>query len=178
MLLNDMHISKDCILEFTANWNEAIAVCSRLHIAVLVIGGDLFLSRSAQTLDVLLTVHDAFLAAAQAGIDIFLANGNHDKTDQEALRGYCHVFDQHGNVETIDECHTLSRPQWGFLLHTVPYFPEEGSFTEKLGRLLPLVDKSRLNYLYIHEGINGALSRPAGKELPASFLIFDGNYKS
>ena len=57
----------------------------------IAIGGDLFQSRASQTLDVLLAVHDALLEAEKRQIEIIIANGNHDKVNQEAIRGYCHA---------------------------------------------------------------------------------------
>lgn len=182
LLLNDIHISKDNIPDFSANWDEALSVCKRKDIRTIVLGGDLFLSRAAQTLDVLLAVHDALLAAARMNIDIILANGNHCKVNQEAVRGYCHVFDQHDNVLVIDEYHSLTNPDWDFMLHVIPYFPEEGSFTQKLDEVIQNeISPDKLNYLYIHEGVNGALSRPADNELPANIFgdfdkVFAGHY--
>ena len=182
LLLNDIHISKDNIPDFSLNWNEALSVCKRMNIRTIVLGGDLFLSRASQTLDVLLAVHDALLTARNMNMDVILANGNHDLVNQEAIRGYCHVFDQHDNVLVIDEYHTLVNPVWSFLLHVIPYFPEDGSFTAKLDEVIKNeVNIDKLNYLYIHQGINGALSRPADNELPAHIFgdfdkVFVGHY--
>ncbi|KAA6302890.1 MAG: Nuclease SbcCD subunit D [Candidatus Ordinivivax streblomastigis] len=182
LLLNDIHISKDNIPEFTANWMEALSVCDRMNIDTLVLGGDLFQSRSAQTLDVLLAIHDALLAASKRDIKVILANGNHDKVNQESIRGYCHVFDRYENVTVVDDFLSVDNPEWAFILHVIPYFPENGSFTEKLGALVAGgLDKERLNYLYIHEGINGALAHSSENELPAHIFgsfdrIFVGHY--
>ena len=54
------------------------------------------------------------------------------------------------------------------------YFPENGSFIQRLQDIIDneLVDK--LSILYIHEGINGALSQSSEKEVPANiFKPFD-----
>lgn len=105
-----------------------------------------------------------------------MANGNHDKVNQEAVRGYCHVFDQHDNVLVADDTISLlASKDWDFVLHIIPYFPENGSFIEKLDKLIADgLDKKRKNYLYIHEGVNGALSQSNEKELsPNVFSIFD-----
>lgn len=175
LLLNDIHISKDNIPDFKANWNEALAVCEKYGIREIALGGDMFQSRVSQTLDVLLTVHDALLQAASAGISITLSEGNHDLIDQEALRGYCHIYDQHPCVTVVDDFLTLENPAWDFVLHMMSYFPENGSFTGRLQALVAggLVGE-RLNYLYVHQGINGALANPAEDELPTHiFDVFD-----
>lgn len=182
LLLNDIHVSKDNIPEFAANWQEALTICRQRNIPQIALGGDLFLSRTAQTLDVLLAVRAALLEAAEAGIHVTMAEGNHDLVDQEAILGYCHVFDQHPNVTVVDDSLTLADPAWDFVLHMMSYFPENGSFS---GRLKALCDGSleadKLNYLYIHEGIRGALAQPSETELPASIFkdfdwVFVGHY--
>lgn len=182
LLMNDIHVSKDNIPDFKANWNEALTICGRLGIREIALGGDLFQSRVSQTLDVLLTVHDVLLLTARAGINITLAEGNHDLVDQEALRGYCHIYDQHPGVTVIDDFLTLENPAWDFVLHMMSYFPENGSFTGRLQALAAgsLVAGKR-NYLYVHEGINGALSTPTQDELPTSIFscfnkVFVGHY--
>ena len=183
LLLNDIHISKDNIPAFKANWQEAIDICRKMDIKEIAIGGDLFFSRTAQTLDVLLAVHDSLLTAAEHGIHVTIAEGNHDKVNQENERGYCHVFDQHSNVLVCDEFVSLPLgDDCRFVLHMMGYFPEDGSFCTRLDRLKEeALDPKRLNFLYIHEGINGALAQPNDKELPAKIFedfdkVFVGHY--
>ena len=183
LLLNDIHISKDNIPAFKANWQEAIDICRKMDVKEIAIGGDLFFSRAAQTLDVLLAVHDALLTAAEHGIHVTIAEGNHDKVNQENKRGYCHVFDQHSNVLVCDEYVSLPLgDDCRFVLHMMGYFPEDGSFCTRLDRLKEeALDPKRLNFLYIHEGINGALAQPNDKELPAKIFedfdkVFVGHY--
>ena len=183
LLLNDIHISKDNIPAFKANWQEAINICRKMDVKEIAIGGDLFFSRAAQTLDVLLAVHDALLTAAEHGIHVTIAEGNHDKVNQENERGYCHVFDQHSNVLVCDEFVSLPLgDDCRFVLHMMGYFPEDGSFCTRLDRLKEeALDPKRLNFLYIHEGINGALAQPNDKELPAKIFedfdkVFVGHY--
>lgn len=183
LLLNDIHISKDNIPAFKANWQEAIDICRKMDVKEIAIGGDLFFSRAAQTLDVLLAVHDALLTAAEHGIHVTIAEGNHDKVNQENERSYCHVFDQHSNVLVCDEYVSLPLgDDCRFVLHMMGYFPEDGSFCTRLDRLKEkALDPKRLNFLYIHEGINGALAQPNDKELPAKIFeefdkVFVGHY--
>ena len=183
LLLNDIHISKDNIPAFKANWQEAVDICRKMDVKEIAIGGDLFFSRAAQTLDVLLAVHDALLTAAEHGIHVTIAEGNHDKVNQENERGYCHVFDQHSNVLVCDEYVSLPLgDDCRFVLHMMGYFPEDGSFCTRLDRLKEkALDPKRLNFLYIHEGINGALAQPNDKELPAKIFedfdkVFVGHY--
>ena len=98
LLINDIHASKDNIAEFHANWDEAVEICQKRDIPEIIVGGDLWLSRSSQTLSTLLAVRQAIIKATNAGIDVTLAEGNHDKVDQESLLGYSHIFYQFNSV--------------------------------------------------------------------------------
>lgn len=183
LLLNDIHISKENIEEFKLNWGEALYICDSMSINMIAVGGDLFMSRSSQTLDILLTIHDAFIDAEKRNITVFLVNGNHDKVDQEAERGYCHIYDQHKNVYVGDENIIITdEKHWNFALHMIAYFPENGTFTERLNRLKKsTMVEGKKNYLYVHEGINGAIQAASDSELPASLFesfdkVFVGHY--
>jgi exonuclease SbcD len=167
-----VHISKDNISEFHNNWSEALRICRNEEITDLIIGGDLWQSRSSQTLSTLLAVRDAFITANHAGIDVTLAEGNHCKVDQESIYGYSHVYDQYPGIFVIDDvkCYTYDNVS----LYIMSYFPENGSFKERLNSVVKKLDNLRYNILYAHQGINGALSVSNDNELsPAIFKDFD-----
>ena len=174
LLLNDIHISKDNLPEFQTNWNEAIQICIDKGISDMIIGGDLWQSRSAQTLDVLMAVRQAILKATAQGLYLTIAEGNHCKVDQESLLGYSHIFSAYPNVDVIDS-YTVIDISDSTVLYVMSYFPENGSFIERLNQLLNKdFDKNKYNVLYIHEGIRGGLAIPSDDELPASiFEPFD-----
>ncbi len=171
LLLNDVHISKDNIPEFQKNWDEAIRICKGHDVADMIVGGDLWLSRSAQTLDVLMAVCQAIIKATSQNITLTIAEGNHCKVDQESVLGYSHIFSEYPNVYVVDD---YSAIEFGdnTVLYVMSYFPENGSFTERLQNLLATdFDSTKHNVLYIHEGIRGGLATPTDDELPAS--LFD-----
>lgn len=176
LLLNDIHVSKDNIAEFHKNWNEALELCRSNKIHDIIVGGDMFQSRSAQTLSTLLAVREAILKATkQYNLNIVLANGNHDSVDQEAIEGYCHIFSDYENVEVVDDLLIIDYSE-DMNLIVMSYFPENGSFTERLYKAESGRDFSKKNILYIHEGIRGGLTTPSDDELPAS--LFDGFSKT
>ena len=175
LLINDIHVSKDNIPEFQANWNEALEICEKLGIEDMVIGGDLWQSRSAQTLSTLIAVRQAIIKATNKGIDLTIAEGNHDKVDQESMLGYSHLFSEYPYVVVVDD--------WGIFeidhdnqvaLYVMSYFPENGSFMSKLEEVINDLKSGWYNILYIHQGIKGGLSQPSEDELPANiFSKFD-----
>ena len=103
LLLNDIHVSKDNIPEFQKNWDEALYICDQYGIEDMIIGGDLWLSRSSQTLSTLMAVRQAIIKATKAGISITVAEGNHCKVDQESVLGYSHLFSEYPHVYVVDD---------------------------------------------------------------------------
>lgn len=174
LLMNDIHVSKDNIPEFKLNWDEALKVCADNDVSSLIIGGDLWQSRSSQTLNVLIAVRNALILATNAGLEVTIAEGNHCKIDQESIIGYSHLFDKYPNVYVVDDYDSLSFGEH-LVLHVMSYFPETGSFKSKLKELIASIKKTDTNILYCHEGIQGALGGMIlDSELPQNiFTPFD-----
>lgn len=171
LLLNDIHVSKDNLPEFQRNWDEALSICNQYGITDMIIGGDLWQSRSSQTLSTLMAVRQAIIKATNAGLELTIAEGNHCKVEQESLLGYSHIFSEYPHVYVVDD-YTILDISDNVVLYVMSYFPENGSFTERLDQLIKKdLDRNKHNILYIHEGINGALTTPNEKELPVH--IFD-----
>lgn len=176
LLINDSHVSKDNIPEFRKNWAEALEVCAKHKIQYLIVGGDLWLSRSSQTLETLMACSQAILQATkQYDLYVIIGEGNHCKVDQEKFEGYSHIFSDYASVEVIDD-YTVIDLTDDLSLWVMSYFPENGSFIQRLEKLKQEKDAhgSKVNVLYIHEGIRGGLATPSDDELPANiFADFD-----
>ncbi len=163
MLINDIHVNKDNIAEFKKNWDEALSVCERENIGDIVIGGDFFTTRASQTLATLLAVKNALTEATRQGIYITIGEGNHDKTDQESIEGYNHLWVGLKGIDVVDSHKVLLWEGCDFCMLLMSYFPENGSFLSRLERA---VNETLQEYpqfsqkdiiLYIHEGVHGAL---------------------
>ena len=168
LLINDIHVSKDNIPEFVENWNEALDVCDKRKIHKIIIGGDLWLSRSAQTLSTMLAVRSAIMKATHQGLTIIIAEGNHDKVDQESLDGYSLVFSEYPGVEIIDDYAIYEMENTD--LFVMSYFPENGSFIERYKEMTKEIMPERKAVLYIHQGIRGGLATASDDELPANLF--------
>lgn len=174
LTINDSHASKDNLSEFKKNWDEALEICKKYGIQYLVVGGDLWLSRSSQTLDVLMAVREAILKATQLyHLYVIIAEGNHCKVNQESIEGYSHIFSDYESVEVVDEFTEIDLTD-DVSLWVMSYFPENGSFIKRFQEMQQncCVNPHKKNLLYIHEGIRGGLSNPSDDELPAN--IFTG----
>ena len=178
LLSNDWHIMKDNIAEFNANWDEMLSVCEKYKIEDVVIGGDMFTASASQRLPVLLAVKHAIQKATAKNLILTIAEGNHDLSDEESLEGYNHLFDGYYGVETVDVYRILEWSDCNIVLVVMSYFPENGSFPERLESMKDdLVSQYGLDLsnviLYIHEGIHGALGDfETPKEVPVE--IFKG----
>lgn len=171
LLINDIHVSKDNIPEFQANWNEALEICKKMGIKEIIVGGDLWQSRSAQTLSTLMAVRQAIIKATHEGLSLTLAEGNHDKVDQESMLGYSHLFSNYENVYVVDNSvNIVVSDRNKVAIDVMSYFPENGSFVEKLNEIIDGLDHNWYNILYIHQGIKGGLSQPSEDELPTSIF--------
>lgn len=172
LLINDIHVSKDNIAEFQANWDEALMVCQREDISEIVVGGDMFTERASQTLPVLLAVKKALDKAASKGISVTIAEGNHDIIDKEAFEGYNHLWKGLAYIDVVDTYRILEWEDCDFVLAVMSYFPENGSFLDWLEKARDEaivkhgVRSERDIILYIHEGIKGALGIDSDNELP------------
>lgn len=181
LLINDIHASKDNIAEFRKNWDEALELCKQNEVEYLIVGGDMWLSRSAQTLDVLMAVRLAILKATkQYGLYVIIAEGNHCKVNLENIDGYSHVFSDYENVEVVNDFTEISLSD-AMSLWVMSYFPENGSFIDKLNEIKQGYDSAKKNVLYIHEGIRGGLATPSDDELPANifkdfYAVLVGHY--
>lgn len=162
LLLNDIHISKDNLAEFDKNWDEMRSVCRKYNIEDVIIGGDFFTTRSAQTLSTLLTVRDALDRAVSQGLFLTIAEGNHDKTDPESIYGYNHLWRGLKNIDIVD-WYRLMVWEDNVALLVISYFPESDTFLRILEETVNDSLSSNLELkkediiLYIHEGVHGAL---------------------
>lgn len=177
LLINDIHCSKDNIAEFNKNWDEAIKVALDNNVEDIVVGGDMFTAQASQTLPVLLAVKRALDRAVEEGLYVTLANGNHDKADRESIDGYCHIFQGQSNIEVVNEYAVLDWVGADKMLVLWAYFPEDGSFTERLERGIADILQNHENIdsksdiiLYLHEGIKGALGMEVPGELPVEMF--------
>lgn len=171
LLVNDIHVSKDNIDEFVKNWDEALEICRERAVPRIIVGGDLWQSRSAQNLETLAAVRNAVLKTTGSGIELILIPGNHDKVDQDALISYSHLFSDYPGVTVVDDIISITLSD-ETVLHGIAYFKEQTKFPEMLERVI--LDETRKNILYIHEGIRGGMSGESAKELPsAMFEAYD-----
>lgn len=157
--MNDLHITKDNVLEFEKNWNEALEVCEEHKIKQMFIGGDVFTTRNVQHLVPLMTVMRCLERTAAKGIKAIIAFGNHDCPVYGEKDSWCDVLGYIKGVTVVNDFEVIDLG--GKALAMIAYFPEETMMENKLKELDDTLSANGYNYsdviLYIHSGVHGAL---------------------
>lgn len=177
LLANDFHIDKDNVLDFEENWNEMLEVCYDNDIHHILIGGDIFTNRNAQTLAPMLMVQKCLRRAGANRIRVSIAPGNHDKTNQDVTESWCDLYSDIPCVEVISTYKIYDLGEC--FLAMFAYYPEQGetlkSYMEGCRQVLTAEFlSSETNCIaYVHAGIHGALGDfDVPSEAPQE--LFDG----
>jgi exonuclease SbcD len=174
VLMTDSHIHKDNISLVEDIWEQVISLCKKIKVNRILHGGDMVTARQAQPLSVLESMLKTRGRLLEEGIELDAIEGNHDRTDLESEFGYPSIlatdyFRIHPASTTLNFGDSL--------IHMLSYFPENGSYCERLEKLNKNIKKKQFNILVTHIGINGGLSHESAssnKEVPTSvFNKFD-----
>ncbi len=189
LLANDLHVDKACVDDFVFNWDEMVEQAEKHSIGTICIGGDLFTNRSAQTLNVLMAVKKCIEHAESKGINLVIALGNHDLTDQAVTYGYPSLYDSHKNVTIVNDGAFFIplNPGHGKIhLAIMRYWNENTMFCDKMECLKDELSRMGISpadvILYVHEGIHGGLGNLEAKlEVPQSAFkgfkyVLSGHY--
>lgn len=161
LLINDLHISKDNILEFEKNWDEALSVCKQYCIEKIFVGGDVFTTRNVQHLMPVKTVMRCLDKAHLQGIETTIAFGNHDCPIYGEKDSWCDILAFIPGVTIINDFTVIDFTGSDKVLALIAYFPEETMMVDKLKELDEYLEEHKISAsdtnLYIHSGVHGAL---------------------
>lgn len=172
LLFNDLHVSKDSVLEFKKNWDEMLSVCKKYDVDTVFIGGDLFDSPTVQVNSVMAAVDECFADAQKQGVVIHIAPGNHDLPDRKLTDSWCDRFHY---VATVHKQPYLYELDLGLWLAMFPYYLEDSVFPKVIGDFESSLSAKGIDkgdvILYLHAGIHGALGDfDVPNELPQEIL--------
>ena len=159
LLMNDLHISKDNILEFEKNWNEALSICEEYSIDQILIGGDVFTTRNVQHLMPVKTVMRCLDKTYVKGIKTTISFGNHDCPIYGEKDSWCDILAYIPGVEIVNDFKIIDLGDK--VLAMVAYFPEETVMVGKLEEVDKCLKEQGYDFsdvvLYLHSGVHGAL---------------------
>lgn len=178
VLLNDTHLNKDNGGLVKDIFNQAIKLCEEVGTDKLFCGGDVFTNRSGQPLQCLTDWKEILEAITDAGLELHVIPGNHDKTDSDDERSYLDVYSE--------RCIHLYR-QWsakiidGVVVCFIPYFKDE-KWLEQFRTLEEELKERHYKggmpkILITHSGFDGVVNNDGSKvesEIkPSMFKDFD-----
>jgi len=136
-------------------FNQTIQYCLDNNIKRVFHAGDFFTSRTSQSLSVLNMTRKIFRLFYFKDIGLTIIPGNHDKVDLESEDSYLDMFDNYPNIQVIKkETSLLVFNEYGYDVHLLPYFKENGSYLDRLSNIKITSNQSK-NLLITHIAISG-----------------------
>ena len=177
LCLTDTHASDNNLNLQESIWAQAVELCKKLKIKRIRHLGDFVHTRKSQSLAVLKHLLWIRSYLKDEGIDFLGITGNHDRTNLESSFSYPTLLGDKGfDIVDIFKVEIIGNIRISHL----SYFPEEGSYKEKLLSLIATLEKDSDKYfdiLHTHIGISGGLSHKnatINKEIPIQcFEFFD-----
>lgn len=184
VIITDTHLHKDNIDQVKDIFKQTIKICNDRGINTIFHAGDIFTSRTGQPLAVLIAWREILDLMGNFNIRMHAIAGNHDKTDLESTHSFLDPFRTHPRFEISYEEDVISIDPIG--IYMLPYFKENGSYLERLGRLGDMVGVEGIknNILITHIAVNGVsnndgsiVDRGLGQELFGRYdSVFIGHY--
>ena len=151
LMVFDPHLTKDNCSLVSTLFDQVFDAADDLGCSTVMVGGDVFTSRSAQPLDVLAAWNAITAKALNRHITLYVIPGNHDKTDPNATRSYLGVVDNNDAVilETGGEI-ALE----GATVVMIPYFGNE-RWLEFYNQYPDYDDRTDHRFLLTHIAVEG-----------------------
>jgi DNA repair protein SbcD/Mre11 len=160
ILVNDVHLDKDNGELVKDIFHQLISLCEQCKTNRIFCGGDVFTNRSGQPLSCLTDWKEILSNITDAGLELHVIPGNHDKTDPNDERSYLDVYS--------DKCVHLYRTSAvtlidGAVFVFMPYFKEDKWLEEYEGVSEHIaemyfdhhIDKGVKKFLITHMAIEG-----------------------
>lgn len=154
LLITDTHLHKNNVELVKDIFRQAIDLCIQHQIKKIYHLGDFFTSREAQPLQVLIEAKEIFLMIKDAGLEMDIIPGNHDKVDLNSQLSYLHAVEKNDSIRLIDNTYDQMLSNEVNILY-LPYFKEKESYLQKLKEVSDLIRKDKVNVLLTHISING-----------------------
>lgn len=167
LMITDTHLSIDRDELVIDIFKQAIDICLKEKIYLLLHLGDWFNNRQGQPDHLLVTQKDIIQMVNDAGIHIYTFPGNHDKTNLDSWYSYISVFEnemfnvldgKNGKFRKIIKTATSKE----LYIHFLPYFKSD-KYIECLNLLRKDIAKGKQNILLTHIGVNGVRNNDGSK---------------
>jgi DNA repair protein SbcD/Mre11 len=153
IIITDTHLHKDNIEEVENIIEQAGDKCMEYKTSNLFHAGDWFTNRLAQPLPNLTSTQRIINSLIMKGVRTHIIPGNHDKVDLESKESYLDIF--HQTAFTVHDEEEIIFNDSAIMVWGLPYFKENGSYKERLARIVKKLPKDTINILLTHIAVNG-----------------------
>lgn len=169
LLVNDIHLNKDNGELVRDIFHQIENICEEYDISNILIGGDIFTSRSGQPLDCLITWNDIVKECFSKKLELFLIPGNHDKTNEDDYSSYLDVY-SNPNIHLYRKA-GLKIIDKDLVICFIPFFNDE-KWMKEYSKLLDLIDSCETDgdinsnaklILITHSGFDGVMNNDGSK---------------
>lgn len=177
-LIMDIHLHDNNTSLVEDCFEQLIRSCKEKKVNILFQGGDVFHSRKSLSIKVMSSWSRILDRLQQEGITMYSISGNHDKTDQELEFSWLSIWKYHPSFIVLEKQTSFNWLNGDIDFHFLPFFPENGSYIERLNELTRSLDLRKKNILLTHIGIMGGLSHNGLESSlsPELFKAFDQVY--
>lgn len=179
-LVSDLHIDDSVGLVVEEAMSDIFSDMVSNSITTLVISGDIFNFRKAQTLSTLYVFTNILESASRLGIEVIGLSGNHDKMNYNSEDSYLDLFKYNRNFRVVRDTEMI--PFGDLDVWMIPFFNEKETFPKYLDKVE--FNKGRIPLLITHIAVNGVRNNDGTEvedSLPTSKLkqfkhVYVGHY--
>jgi exonuclease SbcD len=161
--ITDIHLSLKTMKTVKYIFEQVQEICLQMEHPTLILGGDIFDSRSGQPQEVLTCFSEILQNLEQKGIKTLCIPGNHDRVDYTKEDSYLDAYSGWNEFILIKDYFSINVSEHNLRFHFIPYFDEKltyGSYLAQAGNNLDLTKK---NILFTHIAISGVKNNDGSK---------------
>lgn len=154
LLMMDIHLNEKNYTFIENLFDQAIKVCNENKIKFIFQAGDIFDNRKGMPLNLLICFQKIIEKLKKNNIIIISIAGNHDKVDLDSEDSYLNIFSS-DHFRVLNKETTINWLHSDYDIHFLPYFKENGSYSERLNNIVNNLNKNKEHILITHIAING-----------------------
>jgi len=153
--ITDLHLSLKTMETVKYIFKQVQELCSQMENPTLILGGDIFDSRSGQPQEVLTCFTKILQELEQNNIKTLCIGGNHDKVSYVSEDSYLDAYSGWNQFFLIKDYFTINVSEHGLRFHFIPYFDEKLTYGSYLAQAGTNLDLTKKNILFTHIAISG-----------------------
>ena len=155
LLMTDTHLMESTIDVNISIWRQAIDKCKERGLTRIFHLGDVLDSRKAQSQEILCYLDSLLKMVNDAGIEMIIIAGNHDKTNYQNSDSFLVPFKHYPNIQLV-ETYLSFKTNSGLGIHFMPFFDEKSGLYADYIKLHQPKKIADVNVLLTHVGVNDA----------------------